>query len=45
MIWSPKRFRCPKCRKVLERHVHGNVRKIQSWCSKHDKDVTLRRVK
>jgi hypothetical protein len=38
------RFRCPSCRQILERQVHGNVKTIESYCSTVEKSVRLRKV-
>jgi hypothetical protein len=42
---KPKRFRCPACKKVLDRlRVHGNRKTLKSFCVKTDRDVVLTRL-
>jgi hypothetical protein len=44
---QPKRFRCPACKKVLDRpQVHGNRQSIKdALCLATGLNVTLRRLK
>jgi endogenous inhibitor of DNA gyrase (YacG/DUF329 family) len=45
MSAQPKRFRCPECKKVVDReYVHGNRKTLESFCSRVGKMVTLTRV-
>jgi hypothetical protein len=45
MSAQPKRFRCPVCKKVLDReYVHGNRKTLESYCRRAGKVVTLTRL-
>ncbi len=40
-----KRFRCPACKRVLDRpEAHGNTKTIRSHCARTGKDVVLVRL-
>jgi hypothetical protein len=40
-----KRFKCPACKKIIERDVGRNVVRRESWCRTNGRFVTMRRVK